>query len=64
VIRPAQFVRGRKVERPINLASVQAIGLHCLHDCEISYKRDPTRNAVHIIDHTKEFRTWGVTFRA
>src|SRR5665213_2683744 len=24
---------------------------------EIAYKRDPTRNAVHIIDHTKEFRT-------
>jgi hypothetical protein len=25
--------------------------------CEIAYKRDPTRNAVHIIDHTREFRT-------
>jgi hypothetical protein len=26
-------------------------------NCEIAYKRDPTCNAVHIIDHTRKFRT-------
>jgi hypothetical protein len=25
--------------------------------CEIASKRDPTREAVHLVDHTKEFKT-------
>jgi hypothetical protein len=27
------------------------------HYCEIASKRDPTREAVHLVDHTKEFKT-------
>jgi hypothetical protein len=36
---------------------MRRIALLALDACEIAYNRDPTRNAVHIIDHTKEFRT-------
>ena len=32
--------------------------------CELPSKHDPIREAVHIIDHSKEFMFLAVTFRA